>query len=245
MITMMWRVAVSFILVLILGCAHSAPNGSVSSQDTQGLRLIEENLKHPTPGSLSDDEIRTILLDNVGFGQQADGIVVGVVDERGPRAISAGVMGDAAARAVDGDTLFRIGSITKVFNALLLQDMHRARPDEAGRSGAVVSADSVKMPTHGGKRITVFDLATHMSPFRAIGMPSPARPTPSSSSTPSFRGSSFAAIRGLSMNTRIWPFRCSATSSRAGRQGLRDAGNRADLPASGNGQHADHPDAAA
>src|SRR5678816_4629802 len=163
MITMMWRVAVSFILVLILGCAHSAPNGSVSSQDTQGLRLIEENLKHPTPGSLSDDEIRTILLDNVGFGQQADGIVVGVVDERGPRAISAGVMGDAAARAVDGDTLFRIGSITKVFTALLLQDMIARGEMNLDDPVQKHLPPSVRMPTHGGKQITLFDLATHTS----------------------------------------------------------------------------------
>ncbi|MFL6245524.1 MAG: serine hydrolase, partial [Thermoanaerobaculia bacterium] len=62
-----------------------------------------------------------------------------------------------------GDTLFEIGSITKVFTALLLAD--------AVQRGEVALSDpvskylpaNVKVPERGGKKITLQDLAMHVS----------------------------------------------------------------------------------
>ncbi|WP_428937457.1 serine hydrolase [Fontivita pretiosa] len=104
-----------------------------------------------------------ILRDNVGIGGQADGLVVGIIDEKAARVISAGTMGDEAARPVDGDTLFQIGSITKVFTILLLMDMVQQGQMKLDDPAQRYLPDSVKMPTRGGRQITLFDLATHSS----------------------------------------------------------------------------------
>jgi Beta-lactamase class C and other penicillin binding proteins len=70
-------------------------------------------------------------------------------------------------RPVDGDTIFEIGSATKVFTSLLLAD--------AVKRGEVALTDpvakylpaEVKVPERAGRKITLVDLATHTS-----GLPS-------------------------------------------------------------------------
>src|SRR5439155_26317893 len=65
--------------------------------------------------------------------------------------------------AVDANTVFEIGSVTKVFTSLLLA--------EAVRRGEVALTDpvskylppNVKVPERGGKKIELVDLATHTS----------------------------------------------------------------------------------
>ncbi|HEY2323757.1 MAG TPA: serine hydrolase [Thermoanaerobaculia bacterium] len=61
-----------------------------------------------------DADIRAILSERIG-GQKGVGIVVGIIDPHGQRIVSAG--------GFDGKTLFEIGSVAKVFTALLLSDM--------------------------------------------------------------------------------------------------------------------------
>lgn len=151
--------AASVLLLFIAsGCARS-----ISADETQGRRLFAENVKHPAVGTLSDAEIQTILQDNVGLDGQADGLVVGVVDERGTRIVAAGELSGGTDHKVDGDTLFRIGSITKVFTALLLQDMVDRGEMKLDDPVHRYLPASVKVPTRGGREITLFDLATHTS----------------------------------------------------------------------------------
>src|SRR3954466_7733766 len=50
-------------------------------------------------------------------------MVVALVDKDGTRILSAGRMGNGTDQPVDGETIFEIGSCTKTFTALLLQDM--------------------------------------------------------------------------------------------------------------------------
>jgi CubicO group peptidase (beta-lactamase class C family) len=111
----------------------------------------------------SDVEIRRILVDRIDTQHQGVGIVVGVVAPSGRRVVSYGHLDKTTNRPVDGDTLFEIGSATKVFTSLLLADaVARGEIALTDAVSTYLPAD-VKMPERGGKKITLQDLATHTS----------------------------------------------------------------------------------
>jgi CubicO group peptidase (beta-lactamase class C family) len=124
---------------------------------------------------LSDADIHKMLaerVDTLAGREDGVGIVVGVVGPQGRRVISYGHRSQGDPRPLDGDTGFEIGSVTKVFTALLLADMVR--------KGEVALADpvakylpAVKIPERNGRSITLLDLATHTSglPFMPDQLP--------------------------------------------------------------------------
>jgi CubicO group peptidase (beta-lactamase class C family) len=103
----------------------------------------------------SDAEIRKKLSEWGGAEGEGVGVVVGVVEPQGTRVVAYGHL--------DQNQVFEIGSVTKVFTALLLADM-------AGR-GEVSLTDpvtrhlpsGVKIPERNGRSITLLDLAIHTS----------------------------------------------------------------------------------
>jgi CubicO group peptidase (beta-lactamase class C family) len=109
---------------------------------------------------LPDKDIRAILADRIDAQHQGVAMVVGVIDPSGRRTISYAKKGEGP---VDANTVFEIGSVTKVFTSLLLAD--------AVKRGEVALTDpvskylppDVKVPERGGKKITLIDLATHTS----------------------------------------------------------------------------------
>ena len=111
----------------------------------------------------SSDEIRAILADRIDVRGQGVGIVVGVVDSHGSRIVSYGNLDRRDARPVTGDTLFEIGSLTKVFTALLLTEMVQRGEVALTDPVAKYLPPRVKIPEHGGRSITLEDLATHTS----------------------------------------------------------------------------------
>jgi CubicO group peptidase (beta-lactamase class C family) len=70
----------------------------------------------------SDAAIRRILVERVDTQRQSVGIVVGVIEPSGRRIVSYGRLAKDDPRPLDGDTIFEIGSITKVFASLPLAD---------------------------------------------------------------------------------------------------------------------------
>ncbi len=112
---------------------------------------------------LSTDEIREILVKRIDQQKQAVGIVVGVIEPNGRRVVAYGNLASGDARTLDGDTIFEVGSVTKVFTSLLLADMVNRKEVALDDPAAKYLPNHVKMPDRNGKSITLLDLSTHTS----------------------------------------------------------------------------------
>src|ERR1035438_3342668 len=85
------------------------------------MTFMNPNIFQPLP-VLSTDEIREILVKRVDRQKQAVGIVVGVIEPAGRRVVAYGnlangKLANADPGTLDGDTIFEIGSVTKVFRS--------------------------------------------------------------------------------------------------------------------------------
>jgi CubicO group peptidase (beta-lactamase class C family) len=112
---------------------------------------------------LSDEEIQKILAERLGELKDRVGIVVGIIEPAGRRIIAYGSFDKNDARPVRGDTVFEIGSTTKVFTSLLLADMVQHGEVSLTDPVAKYLPSDVKMPERGGRVITLEDLARHRS----------------------------------------------------------------------------------
>jgi D-alanyl-D-alanine-carboxypeptidase/D-alanyl-D-alanine-endopeptidase len=111
----------------------------------------------------TDTEILAVLQRRIDQEHRTVGIVAGLITPDGRRLVSYGTFEKGGARRVDGDTLFEIGSVTKVFTSLLLADMVRRGEVTLDDPVAKYLPAGTKVPERGGKQITLADLATHTS----------------------------------------------------------------------------------
>src|SRR5690349_21313294 len=67
--------------------------------------------------------LQAVLVERVDVRKWGTGIVVGISSPQGRRIVSYGTLSVQDRRKVDGETVFEIASLTKVFTALVLADM--------------------------------------------------------------------------------------------------------------------------
>ncbi len=118
----------------------------------------------------SDAEIRDLLVDHVDVQKKSVGTIVGILTPRGRRFVSYGR--SDAPRPLDADTVFEVGSVTKIFTALLLAEM--VQHGEVSLDDPLSKhLPEVKLPERNGRPIRLVDLATHTSglPFFPSDVP--------------------------------------------------------------------------
>ena len=141
------------------------------------LSSITGSIAHAQPPD--DAAIRRVLEERIDTRKQSLGIVVGIVTPQGRRVVQHGRFAAGDQREVGPDTVFEIGSVTKVFTAMLLADM--ARKGEVSVTDSIVRylPPDVAARARGVKGVTFADLATHTAgfPFWPSGIPATAEGT--------------------------------------------------------------------
>ncbi len=115
------------------------------------------------PQLATPKQIRDMLVQQIDVQHKSNAIVVGVISKRGHEVISYGKFAPDDPRQPDGETIFEIGSVTKVFTSLLLSDMVLRGEVRLSDPVAKCLPASVHVPERDGKQITLLDLATHYS----------------------------------------------------------------------------------
>ena len=127
------------------------------------LSVVAGSQSKPEATVPSDAEIREILTQRIDAMHGSVGIVVGVIDPQGQWIVDYGHLNQDDTRPLDGNTIFEIGSVSKVFTSLLLADMVERKEVSLNDPVAKFLPDTVKVPERDGKQITLLDLATHTS----------------------------------------------------------------------------------
>lgn len=160
---------ISFLLVVIViligtQIASAAIKPIQSSESTTSFpkSSLQKKIEEQKIFKITDKLKETIqsLVDN---NKTNAAIVVGLVDPNGTQFYSYGNMSNANPITVDKDTIFAIGSITKVFTTILLADMVNRGLVNLDDPIEKYLPTSIKVPTFNGQKITLENLATHTS----------------------------------------------------------------------------------
>ena len=141
------------------------------------LSACRETIITPTPGQTlpsltaslterllpSEAELTSLLKRMVDEEKRATGMVVGMIAEGEEVVIGYGSLNETGGPVPDGDSLFEIGSISKLFIGTLLADAVRRGEVNLDDPASMYLPSSVRMPEHDGTSITLLDLATHTS----------------------------------------------------------------------------------
>ena len=114
------------------------------------------------PAPPPDEAIKRILVRRVDECGLSPGMVAGIVDGGAARLVAHG-RADAPGRPVGADTVFEVGSVTKLFTALLLADMAHRGEASLDEPVAALLPPGSRVPGRGGQAITLAQLAAHTS----------------------------------------------------------------------------------
>lgn len=131
---------------------------SEAPSNRQVFADIDRNPQAPDPKPIVD----LMILSDFQAGK-AVGAVVGVISASGGEVFGYGRVSMTDNRIPDGDTLFEIGSITKVFTATLLAGAVAQGTIELDDPVQSAFPETVRVPRSGTHEITFRDLATHTS----------------------------------------------------------------------------------
>ena len=124
---------------------------------------MREEPTNSTSGFKITDEIKDRVNALLDSNRTNAAIVVGIVDRDGTQFYSHGKISNAINATVDQNTIFAIGSNTKVFTTILLAQMVEDGLIKLNDPIDKYLPSNVIVPQYKGHKITIEDLATHTS----------------------------------------------------------------------------------
>jgi CubicO group peptidase (beta-lactamase class C family) len=118
---------------------------------------------NPTSTFEITDQIKALINDRLDKNKTNAAMVIGFVDPNGTQFYGHGTMSNSSNATVDENTIFSIGSITKVFTTTLLADMVNKGLINLDDPIEKYLPPNVTVPQFNSHKITIEDLATHAS----------------------------------------------------------------------------------
>ena len=161
------RISVLLVVIVILIGSHIASTAIKSIHSSESITSfpkpsLQKKIEEQKIFKITD-KLKETIQSLVNNNKTNAAIVVGLVDPNGTQFYGYGNMSNANPITVDKDTIFAIGSITKVFTTILLADMVNSGLVNLDDPIEKYFPPSVKVPTYNGQKITLENLATHTS----------------------------------------------------------------------------------
>ncbi len=138
-------------------------DASVSDLFTSSVLSEQDQQNKSTSNFEISNRIKTAINDRVENNNSNAAIVIGFVDPNGTQFYGYGKLSNMSKEAVDENTIFSIGSTTKVFTTILLADMVNQGLIKLNDPIEKYLPLNISVPQFNGHKITIEDLATHTS----------------------------------------------------------------------------------
>jgi len=163
-------------ITVVTGPTISSVSGSTSNTTINNSSDYHIPNLSPNPSSAANEEeinststfeitdkIKALIDERVDKNKTNAAMVIGFVDPNGTQFYGHGKMSNTSNATVDENTVFSIGSITKVFTTTLLADMVNKGLINLDDPIEKYLPSNVTVPQYNGHKITIEDLATHTS----------------------------------------------------------------------------------
>ncbi len=171
-------VIIVFLITIVISPTISSVLGSNSTTADNSSTYPISNLSSSTPSATPNeknnltstfeitDEIKALISDRLDKNGTNAAIAIGFIDPNGTQFYGHGKMSNTSNATVDENTVFSIGSTTKVFTTTLLADMVNKGLIKLDDPIEKYLPSYVIVPQYNGHKITIEDLATHTSGLR-------------------------------------------------------------------------------
>ena len=168
-------VMIVFLLTIVISPTISSVLGSPSTTINNSSTYPLSNLSSTTPSTAQEeknnltspfeitDQIKALINDRLDKNKTNAAIAIGFIDPNGTQFYGHGKMSNARNATVDENTVFSIGSTTKVFTTTLLANMVNKGLIKLDEPIEKYLPSNVTVPQYNGHKITIEDLATHTS----------------------------------------------------------------------------------
>jgi len=136
---------------------------SSNTTTIQEKSSLQNKINNMTSNAELIDKIKNEIKYVVDHNSSKSAIAIGFVDPNGTQFLGYGKLSNSSNSTIDRNTIFGIGSITKVFNTILLADMVNDGIVKLNDPIDKYLPSNVTVPQYKGHKITLEDLATHTS----------------------------------------------------------------------------------